>query len=830
MPFRAKSSADRPRIGARHNGSGTLGLRVQPFFLSPDTMLRQFSSAILPLGTDAVSNIPAMLAAYRAYCAESRTYSGVGRPARAISSSDEDSTIAAVTSGLIRATGLSATALGGVDGRIYLLDLPRHAEEHARSAGHAKPTNYSRLARGFVEALLGTPVSARTKVPERFLSEPWRALLPLYLELGMQQSHLVTLARCCAHRQILTAPAVLPEVDDVLAAMSELGLKTSYGSNVTSSYRRARSELLARDPTLAANYADIPVKLGRRTEGLLTMDELRVLCPELVGQYEHYVAEGLRQKRLPGEPDRPVSHDWLNTARDATLHFGTALVCAHEQLHQESPQIPALRYCMWEDLLTSTAVVRTVGDGKRYVPQSARGAASKSSTEEITVLEYLLRRMAPAYRARTVRAGHAGYPATLHRMMQAIGSIIYCAWGMNPDALIVARYKALEKNVRKNLMSTNIADKRLLLQHISLPLLQCVLLPVYQRYYEEPLWQVFRRAVSDALRAGHDPRTHRGVQRAKKEWAECNQRYVVTAFAVEDGMREKQYRNGLLDKHIMLKRDGTGALTEIETSWWGDRNDPAGVKVDLKQNVVQRSLNRPISPGVVHLPAVERYVTNTREDHVSRHGLADGKMLSFFVSPKSPRDAGARDPRQFAVGSYSKNGISQIIGDTIYFLVAEVLGAPVPPRDELTEEWRGLFAGHYLRSLIATFFLTAAKDVDFGGMTGEQYACFKTMDDLGTLERDYAEEISWLVPRLLSLRDSNSHENPRAYLPWMLAKVRANAQCPLDDPELPLPPRVAALIAKHEQQAKLCAWRGRVPGQKNVRRPRPGQKVSGVGG
>lgn len=773
----------------------------------------------LPLPDGAPSSIAHVIAAYRADCEVTRRPIGRGRPLTPIDKETERAVVSAARAGFRYATGLDGEDLDALDARVLMIDLPSSAAAAAEAAGHSKPSNAERLARQFVAAVLGSLPGRQCKNPKRFLPAPWRELLSYYEELGFQQSHLTTLARCAAHLRMHDAPSRVPDGAELREAMHSIGMKTSYASNVASNYRAARALYIERNPTDPERFGVLEWQpSGGARIGLLSIEQAAVVCPTLHAQVVEYLELGTRVKRKDGEPTRRASVAWRDQVSDTERHVVTALLALEPTLRAAGTDLPPLEELEAKSLIACNVDV-TVG-AKSW----RKGGAT--TTKRVSVLRYVIDHLAPEYRARMRRPTKAGYTQGLHRLAQAVWSLVMYGEDYALDEELYGRWRAIDKSLRGALTGKGVVDKMVGMRNVSLPLIQCVLLPTYLRYWVEPAWEVYQHALKTARARGHRE-NHPAVTRAERWWDTVCERYLAVAVAMDDGLRNKQYAQGVHGRNVIPHLDKHGVLLRVETNWIGDRESPAGVKTDLTPRLEVKQRTRDVRRGFLDHRTLQRYLETTRKRRIAARGLVDDGSLALFISPKNARLEHDREVR--TPGSYTTTSYGQaLVGRGLHSLLRDVLQCDIPAWSEpalKSGEWMGITGGHFSRTLIATYWLGVVGDERVtDAMTGTEIACYLTTDEVSTLRAEYVSEIAWLKERTSGSLHDPMH--PRAYNQWMFALYNHGEACPLDDPLLPVPESVRDLITRRESNKRRAARRGRIPGQLDIRLARPGQRVA----
>ncbi len=811
---------------------------------------------------------------FRAACAWSRSPSkpGLKRP---ISAGSERAIISTAMSALrfaLRREGAPDPAdeevLAHPDIRPYLPVLPAFARMHARERDHQAPSDAASRAKKFYEAMVGRPFAHRICGPERFISDAFRPLLDAGVAVNEDPAGILFVQRVCMLAGYHDAPARIPTHDEWISAAKALGFCDGGVRQAQTAYRKAAAHATERDPAMlcAPLYRKVSV---RETLNGLRIEHLLAKCRLLRAELKHFKAKG-RGKDL--------SYAWQDAVEAAVAHTIAALMRAgwtDGQLRQLTSKMLLLltrvsdvpsavvedAYEEPDDLdddiedlpsdfcgmptdadadVGDDAHVGRAGDGDAGSPDLERRRQDAAvPAGQITMLEWLLDREAPDGRRRCTPPRETGYTGVQLRDVKALYCLIQSSYRRKASAtewlVMRARYKLLERSVRMSVVAggTDIKNKLLAIQTMTLPQLVCVGLPWYDRYVVEPAKRRWEQATLDAVNAGHAPQSHSGVKKARKEYCAVLERYCATAIALDDGLRIKQYANGRWGYHFIGTWE-SGKLVEVVTNWYGDKRDAAGLKItEKKQGLIPTErFGRPLRHSFVNYERLETYLLVFREERLRASGAlapdepfsVDDSRFALFATVDAPRNGKRR--RMVSSGAYNRDHVSvQLIGITLHQIARDCLGRDVPAWDDLTGDaatkWWGIWSAHITRLLVASYWNGVhAND--------EGIASYLTLDESQALDKDYTVCNNYLRDRLGG--DTSHWEHPKAYDRWMLAmytdwRIRMN---PLDDPTLPLPPTTLAFL-KAEAAKALASKRRRRKDGVRVRRRRPGQTLPEVG-
>lgn len=811
---------------------------------------------------------------YRAVCAWSRSPSKPG-PKRPISAGSERAIVSTAMSALrlaLRRQGApeptDADVLAHPDIRPYLPVLPACARMHARARDHQAPSDAASRAKKFYEALVGRPFAHHICGPERFISDAFRPLLDACAAVNEDPACILFVQRVCMLAGYHDAPTRIPTHDEWVTAGKQLGFCPKSVGQAQSAYRKTVAYACEQDSSLV--FAPLYRKVNVR-EALngLRIEHLLAKCPRLRAELEHFKTKG-RGKDL--------SYTWQDDVEAAAAHTIAALMRAgwtDGQLRQLTSKMLLLLTrasdvpsAVIEDVYEEPDDADDAGDLEALpsdfsgittadvdvdddddAERTDDGDAANPTLErrrrdaaipagQITMLEWLLDREAPDARRRCTPPRQEGYTRVQLRDLKALFSLIQSSYRRKVSAtdwlVIRARYQLLEKSVRTSVLegAKGIKNKLLAIQTMTLPLLVCVGLPWYDRYVVEPAKRRWEQVKQDAANAGHRPEAHRGVAKARNEYVTVLERYCATAIALDDGLRIKQYANGRWGYHFVGTWE-SDRLVEVVTNWYGDKRDPAGLKITKKKKglVPTERLGRPLRRSFVNYERLETYLRVFREERLRASGaLASGERYSvddprfaLFATADVPRKGKRR--RLVSPGAYNRDHVSvQLIGITLHHIARECFGRDVPAWDDLTGDaaltWWGIWSAHVTRLLVASYW-NGVRDNEDG------VATYLTLDELEALDKDYTVCNTYLRDRLGG--DTSHWEHPRAYDRWIKAmyddwRARIN---PLDDPTLPLPPKMIAFLNAEAAKAR-APKRGRRKSAVRVRRPRPGQRLPGT--
>lgn len=209
-----------------------------------------------------------------------------------------------------------------------------------------------------------------------------------------------------------------------------------------------------------------------------------------------------------------------------------------------------------------------------------------------------------------------------------------------------------------------------------------------------------------ACKAGLDNPT--SVRNARRRYYRALEDYVLAAVLLDDGLRVKQYANGLCNVHFVptVVQTAQGEqIVEVETRWRGYDPDETNLK-GRTENGGERVRSRSLSPGIVDMDLLTEYWLEARPHRLAARGLIPDvesyelseDRFAFFVSTSSTS----------ATGSYSPGRLSLRFGRCLHRFMT-LMGRKVPAWQQLRADrdlrrkWRGLFGAHVTRQLLATY-------------------------------------------------------------------------------------------------------------------------------
>jgi hypothetical protein len=290
---------------------------------------------------------------------------------------------------------------------------------------------------------------------------------------------------------------------------------------------------------------------------------------------------------------------------------------------------------------------------------------------------------------------------------------------------------------------------------ITWPQLVCMGLP----YLARECYRLRRDLGDRQSRIGHLESRHSQV--LINSYCDALTTYALVALLTDDGLRVKNYSGALSGVHVRVtpstSPDGTWlAIDEIRTNFTAVDSHSVALKSKKVTNGDHNWRSRRVTPGIVDHNLWFDYWTLARPRALVAAGLLprveafDPATDDFavFITPRPSAGqvgdyllarAEGRTPEWR--GNLSEDMVSDAFGEALHRICVEVLGRKLPRwgSDELVKEYRGLFGGHIVRLMLATW---------FGGVCNNwEAATYRTNDEEVTLKRHYVHLSAWAKER-----------------------------------------------------------------------------------
>lgn len=695
-----------------------------------------------------------------------------------------------VRTALAAASGLPAEAVDACELGPYVASLAEIGRATAVSRGKDDPRNVAANITLFLAALYGEYEESsrhgyarrRPVTRERVLPD-WLPLYDTLVALADEEPTKRTFSSQLVHFQDLAlrngvrTPRGVP--DDFVTVSSwaqSAGIKSNKFQAMAAAFRTARLRL--GDLSLATFYQrvntsdrglrglpDLTERLhaaGCQADPLTvpTVDIVRFLAPKLGPALDRHLDEGRRRHRSPG---------WVEEQVGMASRFIAELI---RQGYDPAP-------LTWVDLFEQTVVVEGSSEGDDMLAEVL--GSDYTAVEHMSLFRSIVESAARESAARSPltlietegirRDGEVPFYTLKVRQdaMYAfmLTNAIYGAAMQKADRdrwlRIAAEYDIVRQQIAER---TDASRTRGHLDKSRILLLWPQAVCIGLHALRQRVLAVEARKDAFYARRGHfDTTTGR---RILKEFDEVLKEYVLTAVLLDDGLRIKNYAGAMAGEHLKpeVVRDRSDrwvAFRRMETSFRGFDTPEVSLKVARDVREAERCRTRLLTPGVVDHRLLYIYWTESRPRDLVRRGTLrsveqfspDTDHFAVFIAPRAGGRRKIRrspvDERRRRSGQYTPDQLSKIIGRVLHWMVRDVLGRDVPAWDDpvRTKEWRGVFAAHVTRTLLATY---------FGGIRKDWvYACEVTDDTEITLRRNYVKIRSAVVARLREAGPENPH-------------------------------------------------------------------------
>ncbi len=652
----------------------------------------------------------------------------------------------------------------------------------------------------------------------------WMGLLQYAGSRDVQPgSHLAALARVARWvRPGVDLTRELPTSKELRDAAEQLPSPVKPGTMncALASYRRLRAAAVEANPANAERYPVLPDRRQSRGRGLLSvLARSADVADRSLGEAGdlraaiHVLAPALYQQLIEleanprGQRGKLLSVGYVDEMWDTVGHI-VATLYVHRPALLPTCEIDTL----WTTTVTVTAAAAGVSArNEKYLPREAGGTSDEVT---MSLARWLVDLMAAA--SRKITGVTDGYSASLVGDVTQWWTLTEVYHGadlrmVNPElwGQWELAYGSLKKHLRTNpVPEDEVAKKASLarMELVSLPHLWCVGLPLLGREAERLLDRLEALRLA-AIRAGYaDPMQAQSVREARDAFAAASEPYLMTAVVWIDTMRCAQYLHGRWGLDFVGDRNASGQMIALHCCWDGKRLNRARIK----QGSTGR---RAYGPGLLNLRVLDGYVTYVRAPRLVRLGasladaIASNGRWPLFVSS---------DARSLELCSLSESSFRRDrLGVTLYRVATEVLGHELGPYAQMNraKDWKGAWAPHEVRKDVATI---------VGRLLGMwDRACAMTMDTQETLAQKY--DVRGYYP----VGEVGEWRCVETYYPHVRALLEdpRRAPCPLDDPDLPLPPGARAILdrwAEEDRTLKPRASRStHGVAEARLRRPRP---------
>jgi hypothetical protein len=630
-------------------------------------------------------------------------------------------------------------------------------------------------------------------------------LLPQYLiplepfcKTPFDRPNLVALGRLLHHASATDAPRVMPSSALLFKVAESMPGKMNKGTAhaAMSCYRSVRKVAIKHDPALAEQFGALADRRHVKGRGLLAVlaesdskehrtlgengdleEALRQVAPVLFAQVCEFVAEG-----------RGMRNQSLSTTSLAEAWSATGNVAA--ALYDHRPTLlPTFELSdMWEksvDVGAKAVVGKTYNE--KFIPNGV-------NTVAVPLSRWLVEKMAEASRGRT--GVSSGFPQSVYADFVMLWTITERLHGNDLRSInlpLWEKWSIQQKAVRQHMKAnpvprSEIPQKGSLrrMHLVSLPQVLCVGAPLLAREAERLLDRLESLEAAATLAGYASPSGSVSVSEALENFSSKAECYMAFVLPWALGLRNAQYINGKWGSHFQFERSDVGELTALRCSYTGELNDSARTK----QGVTNGRL---LGPGIISLRVLQAYLMRVRAPRLVRLGATPEESVA--PNGRWPLFVGALakslDHCRMSSSLHSRDKY----GATLYRVATEFLGHDLEPYKSLDRgsTWRGAWATHDIRKDVATI---------IGQLVGDwPLACALTSDTQDVLAKKY------VVSGFLPSGRRGDWRNVHTYLPRCIELLRnpAEAPCPLDDPEMPLPPLVRQMLDGWAEEDRAAA-------------------------
>jgi hypothetical protein len=680
------------------------------------------------------------------------------------------------------------------------------------SAGTRK--SYQSRCRAFVRVVLGVEATRRRLGRLLVATAPWAPLAEALARMGgigrAYRSVLLSLAQLAA-RAGYHSPEALSVRDDVRGLVrtwvaEEEGLALHGDDRVASRRARKRAEALAnkmldayriaRRELAAAGHtppppfssvvvtgksglkslADWPdrVRAGGYTgpfDALGAWEACRYIVPDLHAQIEGHIADhGTAARRGRHAGRRKPS--WARRVRHGAAMVAAALCRLEPRLPKPAREIDLLD--LWTLTVGECAATGQPAQATQALRAKLRGTAPVAGRAR-PLMRLVLDDMAAAiYRHARVRsslAEHAEapvpfYPADAVRAMdvvfQAFEEVVFhvdedddhaaegdaeqvAQWGQVSG--LYGKLKRLAKGKQEKVAAYLTGQKH---REGDLPV-------HWGDVVGEVLPWLWREAI-EAEQALRDALAHGAraegelVARLRRDFYAKNERYLILAVTIADGMRLSQYLHGIVGHNFVItperdRRQRWVGIRAVHCRWYTtDTEWPwAAVKMDTKGAADVPCGGQVLRPTLVDHRLLFRHLVEYRPARLVACGVLrsvqayspDADRWPLFVTdaPRQPREVPF-------VGQYSDVWFRRLWGAALRDGLVHGAGLDLPEYGDpaLGARYPLCFAPHYLRTLVASFLIGVLPEhAEYEGreLKPHELACDMTHDELDTLKRRY---------------------------------------------------------------------------------------------
>jgi hypothetical protein len=748
----------------------------------------------------------------------------------------------------------------------------RAAAARAIQEGHRRPGNASHNVRRALELTFprrfqkSNPQGGTFAVPAA-----WGPVLDAvarcwtHAPTAHQNRHRIALLAKILFVAKITSPSAVPDRDRVESLLVAAGLRPSGVRNTVVAYRRVVALLwkegsplvCAPMRTKARGYKvgvrSLPPEAflagggipgGRAPSQLTTSELLGLICPNIADSYQEWLSAGGRTLR-PSTHQHVLLHLSLLVAQ---LYRHTGILQSATWPHAASTTmaVPTLHELdVWHllELRVPAGATRTGAGNSNAVRRSFVG--EEQTANDTSLLWAALAPYVDRLRETSPVRGlpYANNVIDVYSSMATITSGLYeealkdtPRWERMENARLREQSRMRAAN-RKAVGVFGRKDKALLMQHLSLPVLVCVVLPRMAARVRR-LKAAWADTCTDATAKGHDATLHRVCRDAKRAWERSLEDYLALAVVTADPIRIKNLAHGWVGPQdefrltLATADDGTSRrIVEVKTFF--PKKSARNPQAELKQGpeaVDDRTWRW--APAMCDFDLLLDYLMGPRLDRIVRNRLlvspdgvstthtsysleeevARGFRLPLFIAPEGQR------------GRCAMEDLSKPAGRALHYAIMTVLKRDVPAfKGRGRTPWRALLGPHVLRLLWSSYFGGVRGDhgptlSDGRPSSGWEIAHDATSDDIATLKKHYTKvssadrdrmRDSSIAPSADGLGTSRAPDHPHAFDPWMDRAYRLQS-IEWSGENVPLPPGVDPFspLGQPTRRARIRRARG----------------------
>ena len=489
-------------------------------------------------------------------------------------------------------------------------------------------------------------------------------------------------------------------------------------------------------------------------------DLLPAFAPKLATALDWVIAQGLGDG---------LSRSWAADMRDAASWVVAGLI----RLGEDPSTLT------WYDLWTVRRTVEVTADEDQDDQLAQYGISGGATTAEHSLMHRVLdttaRRSYELSHLWLLNADHAQDDVPVYT--DSLLGNLEMAWVVTdrffgprmhqqrPELWAQARveYDTMQQhtaryNKARILMGRKAKDKLV----ITWPQLICMGLP----WLAKQCYELRSKVATCLANRGH--LESRDSQEVLNQYCAALTEYAIVALVTDDTLRVKNYAGAMAAEHVKIEPrlapDGTWrGVEKIRTSFTCLDDDSVALKSKkVSDSEHNKRLDRRVTPGIVDHTLWFEYWTVARPRALVAAGLLPNveafdpaaDHYAVFITPRpsaeqrdeyrraltewhTHRAAGEEASLPSWRGNLSEDMLSNAYGEALHRICVELLQRDIPAwgSDDLTKDYRGLFAAHIARLMAATY---------LGGVRNDwQEATYRTNDEEATLRKHYVHLSAW---------------------------------------------------------------------------------------